>query len=295
MTNLLLAAHKPKHISSNHFLHALKKRVGEQKAGYSGTLDPFASGLLVVGFGQYTRLLPFLQLTPKRYKATLWLGARSPTLDIEGVESVRELAPFDTAQVREVLDSLRGEVSYTPPRFSAKHINGTRAYKLAREGVEFALPPSTMSVYEIALCRYHHPFVRFEVSVSKGAYVRSLGEIIAQRLGVDGALSALHRISEGEISLRTPTHPLYYAKLDSVSCPFFVLDVATTLPYPTLQLPLHKDLIANGAKFSLQNTKSGIYKTYFEDFFSIIEVLANKEVRYLYNRIPYADTLEKTR
>ena len=295
MKNLLLAAHKPKNISSNHFLNKLKARVGEKKAGYSGTLDPFASGLLVVGFGQYTRLLPYLQLTPKCYKATLWLGASSPTLDIEGIESVCQIAPFSQTQVLEALDSLKGEVSYTPPRFSAKHINGTRAYKLAREGVEFALETDTMSVYEITLCAYNHPFLSFEVSVSKGAYVRSLGEIIAQKLGVDGVLSALHRISEGSISLLSPTQLLYHIEIDSVCYPFFVLDSQKTLSCPSLWLPKHKHLIANGAKFSLQNTKSGVYKTYFEEFFSIIEVLANKEVRYLYNRIPYADTLEKTR
>ena len=257
MKHLLLAAHKPKNISSNHFLTRLKKHIGEPKAGYSGTLDPFASGLLVIGFGQYTRLLPFLQLTPKRYRATLWLGARSPTLDIQGIESVRQIPPFSLERVAEVLDSLTGEIAYTPPRFSARHIDGTRAYKLAREGVEF----------------------------------RSLGEMIAQRLGVEGALSALHRISEGSISLLSPAQPHAHIKLDSLSYPLFVLDSVKALPFPTLELSKHKSLISNGARFALQSVKSGVYKTYFEDFFSIIEVLANKEVRYLYNRIPYADTL----
>ncbi|WP_394954469.1 tRNA pseudouridine(55) synthase TruB [uncultured Helicobacter sp.] len=286
MKNLLLAAYKPKNISSNHFLTRLKKHIGESKAGYSGTLDPFASGLLVVGFGAHTRLLPFLQLTPKRYRATLWLGVSSPTLDIQGIESVREIAPLSLERVLEVLDSLTGEVSYTPPRFSAKHINGTRAYKLAREGVEFTLERDTMSVYEITLCAYNHPFLSFEVSISKGGYVRSLGELIAHSLGTTGALSSLHRISEGNIS--------EYGITDSVIASyemFFTLNPCEILPYPTLELCAYENLIRNGAKFSLQNTKSGVYKTSFEDFFSIIEVLANKKVKYLYNRIPYADTL----
>lgn len=291
MKHLLLAAHKPKNISSNHFLTRLKKHIGEPKAGYSGTLDPFASGLLVIGFGQYTRLLPFLQLTPKRYRATLWLGASSPTLDIQGIESVRQIPPFSLERVTKVLDSLTGEIAYTPPRFSARHIDGTRAYKLAREGVEFTLAQDKMSVYELTLCAYNHPFLSFEASVSKGAYVRSLGEMIAQRLGVEGALSALHRISEGSISLLSPAQPHAHIKLDSLSYPLFVLDSVKALPFPTLELSKHKSLISNGARFALQSVKSGVYKTYFEDFFSIIEVLANKEVRYLYNRIPYADTL----
>lgn len=291
MKNLLLAAYKPTNISSNHFLTHLKTHIGEKKAGYSGTLDPFASGLLVVGFGHHTRLLPFLELNPKRYRATLWLGAHAPSLDRDGIDSVCAIAPFEVAQIIEVLDSLKGEVSYTPPRFSAKHINGTRAYKLAREGIEFALQTSTMQVYDITLCAYNHPFLSFEVCISKGGYVRSIGEMIAHRLGVNGALSALHRISEGTISLHAPTTSLFYLTFHTIRYPCFIIDSQNALPYENIDLSAYKHLIANGAKFSLQNTKSGVYKTYFEDFFSIIKVLANKEVRYLYNRIPYADTL----
>lgn len=201
MKNLLIAAYKPPFISSNAFLNVLKKRIGEQKAGFSGILDPFASGLLIVAFGAYTKLLSFLPKSPKTYRATLWLGADSQTLDIEGVKSVTSIAPFENVQITRALDSLKGEIIYTPPSFSAKRINGVRAYKLAREGKEVALKKQSMQVYALKLLHYNHPFVSFEVSLSEGGYVRSLGALVCENLGVKGALSALQRVGEGRLRL----------------------------------------------------------------------------------------------
>ena len=170
-----------------------------KKAGFSGTLDPFAKGVLLIGFGSHTKLFRFLNKTPKRYRATLWLGAKSESLDSEMIEEVAFLEPISTQKVAECIESLKGDLSYKPPIFSAKRINGERAYDLARSGVAFELNTIESTIYEAELLHYCHPFVTFEASVSEGTYIRSLGKIIAQRLGVeDGSLTALERLCEGQ-------------------------------------------------------------------------------------------------
>ncbi len=196
--NRLFVAYKPAGIGSNLFLSKLKRKYGVKKAGFSGTLDPFAKGVLLIGFGSYTKLFRFLDKTPKRYRATLWLGAKSESLDSEMIESVAELEPLLEASVQKSVESLVGELEYEPPIFSAKQINGVRAYDLARAGVEFTLNKIHSTIYEAKLLHYRHPFVTFEVCVSEGSYVRSLGKIVANRLGIEhGSLSALERLSEG--------------------------------------------------------------------------------------------------
>lgn len=196
--NRLFVAYKPTGLSSNQFLGRLKRRYGTKKAGYSGTLDPFAKGVLIVALGSHTRLFRFLDKVPKTYRATLWLGARSDTLDIEAVESIDALQPFPIEQITEAVTSLKGELTYHPPIFSAKKIDGRRAYDLAREGKEVVLNTIHSTIHDIRLLHYCHPFVTFEATVSEGTYIRSLGRLIAESLGTAGCLSALERLQEGQ-------------------------------------------------------------------------------------------------
>lgn len=197
--NRLFVAYKPSGIGSNKFLYTLKRKYENKKAGFSGTLDPFAKGVLLVGFGSHTKLFRFLNKTPKVYRATLWLGAKSDSLDSEMIENVDIVEEFSHEKILEVVKSLEGELEYEPPIFSAKRINGKRAYDLARAGVAFSLNKINSTIYETKLIHYCHPFVTFEATVSEGTYIRSLGRIIAQRLGVAfGSLSALERLSEGQ-------------------------------------------------------------------------------------------------
>lgn len=197
MSNRLFVANKPSGMSSNFFLRSIKKRYGIKKAGFSGTLDPFATGALVIAFGQYTKLFRFLKKSPKVYQATLWIGASSDSLDIENISKVQTIKPFHEDSIHFIFNDLLGTLTYTPPKYSAKKIDGKRAYTLAREQKEVKLKEQTMEIYNLELICYTHPFLTFRASVSEGGYIRSLGEIIAKRLGFDGALSALWRISEG--------------------------------------------------------------------------------------------------
>ena len=126
--NRLFVAYKPTGIGSNNFLYSLKRKYEDKKAGFTGTLDPFAKGVLIVGFGSHTKLFRFLNKTPKRYRATLWLGARSDSLDSEMIENVDIVEEFSKDRILEIVKSLEGELEYEPPIFSAKRINGKRAY-----------------------------------------------------------------------------------------------------------------------------------------------------------------------
>ena len=250
----------------------VKRKYGTKKVGFSGTLDPFATGCLIVATGQYTKLFQYLNKTPKSYKATLWLGANSPSLDIENIDSIQEVAHFTTAQIEEVLSSLMGELAYYPPKFCAKKINGQRAYELARTGEDVTLKTITSTIYDIKLLNYNHPFVHFEAKVSEGTYIRSLGALIADKLGVDGTLSSLHRIHEGQ----------FYYENEKALNPF------THLALPTNVYTGDESSMELGKKLDVayfQNQDEGIYLIETSQFFSIIEITHN-EVKYRLNRIP---------
>ncbi len=195
--NRLFVVNKPIFVSSNRYMGYVKRKYGTKKVGFSGTLDPFATGCLIVATGQYTKLFQYLDKTPKTYRATLWLGANSPSLDIENVDSIKEVASFSKEQILSALSSLKEKLTYYPPKFCAKKINGRRAYELMREGREVNLKTITSTIYDIQLLNYNHPFIHFEATVSEGTYIRSLGALIADKLGVDATLSSLHRVREG--------------------------------------------------------------------------------------------------
>ena len=212
--NRLFVAYKPKGISSNFFLRKIKRKYSVKKAGFSGTLDPFASGVLIVAFGQFTKLFRFLNKTPKVYRATLWIGAYSPTLDTEKIESVKTLAPFSMSSIDMIAKTFLGEIEYLPPKYSAKRIDGKRAYDLARDGEEFELKKIKSTIYDFTILHYMHPFLTFEISISEGGYIRSIGALFAKKLGFDGILSSLERISEGDFiyDFEKPLDPLDYLR-----------------------------------------------------------------------------------
>ena len=271
MMNRLFAGYKPKNISSNRFLGQMKRKYGVKKAGYSGTLDPFACGVLIIAFGQYPKLFRFLKKSPKTYRATLWLGASSETLDIEKAEKIELLKPFAKRQIDRVLSSLKGEIEYLPPRYSAKKINGQQAYKLAREGKEFEQKKITSKIYDIKLLHYMHPFITFEISISEGGYIRSMAEIIAKKLAVNGCLSYLERLREGDFTYEDERelNPIDFLDLEEN---FYLGD---------------KNDILLGKKVKKELFKTGDNGKYFinlDKMLTIVEI-TDEKVQYLLNRV----------
>ncbi|MWV61607.1 tRNA pseudouridine(55) synthase TruB [Helicobacter saguini] len=203
-SDFLALAFKIPNISSLSFANAIKFSLNKQgfniaKMGFLGTLDPFACGQLLLASNTYTRLLNHINVAYKTYRATLFLGLNSASLDSENVERVDILKPFSVEQICSVLDSINDKIlEYEPPKFSAKQINGQRAYNLARKGVSFNIQHIKTHIKNVDLLNYCHPFLSFEITLSSGGYVRSVGDLIAGGLGVCGALCYLERVSEDD-------------------------------------------------------------------------------------------------
>ncbi|DAB33535.1 MAG TPA: tRNA pseudouridine(55) synthase TruB [Sulfurospirillum sp. UBA12182] len=273
MNNRLFVAYKPANISSNTFLGRLKRKYGVKKAGFSGTLDPFAQGVLVIAFGQYTKLFRFLKKTKKSYRATLWLGASSPTLDIEKIEHVEEIMPFAPDSLKIIEQSIKGEIEYFPPKYSAKKVDGQRAYKLARSDKEFALQKIKSTIYDFKILHYMHPFVTFEITISEGGYIRSIGQIIASRFGFNGALSYLERLSEGDFVYEDEK------ELD----PLLFIDIQENDYLGDINdIKLGKKIF----KENFKNRLAGLYKIICDDEFSVVMIEEESErVEYILNKV----------
>ncbi len=269
--NRLFVVNKPIFISSNRYMSYVKRKYNTKKVGFSGTLDPFATGCLIVATGQYTKLFQYLKKTPKAYSATLWLGANSNSLDIENIDSIKNIKEFTIDKIYRVLNSLRGELKYYPPKFSAKKIDGKRAYQLAREGKEVDLKEITSTIYDISLVNYNHPFIHFEIIVSEGSYIRSIGAIIANKLEIDGTLSSLKRLYEGKFYFNNeePLDPLKYLKIPQ-----------NIYSGDSEYLELGKKLYIDYFK----TKDNGLYWVETKNFFSIIEI-EDKTVTYKLNRV----------
>ncbi len=269
--NRLFVVNKPKGLSSNFFLKKIKRKYGVKKAGFSGTLDPFATGVLIVAFGQFTKLFRFLKKTPKRYRATLWIGAFSETLDNEKIERVDILAPFAPHSIDLVAQSFQGEIEYLPPRFCAKKIDGKRAYELAREGMNFELKKMKSTLYDFRILHYMHPFLTFEVGISEGGYIRSIGYMFARKLGFDGVLTSLQRLSEGE----------FVYEDEKALDPLLYLDIEDNRYLGNIE-DIHLGRVLNVENFEKKD--EGVYKLIDRDFLTLIEI-KNDGVEYLLNKV----------
>lgn len=172
------------------------------KVGHAGTLDPLATGVLVVLVGKATRAVGALMATEKEYSATVDFSRTSTSDDLGGVISdVRVEAPPERGVVEQALNAFTGEIMQTPPQFSAMKVGGERAYKLAREGTHAPLAPRPVVIHSAALVAYRWPLVEIHVRCGKGVYIRSLARDLGRSLGCGGLLTALRRTRVGEYDI----------------------------------------------------------------------------------------------
>jgi tRNA pseudouridine55 synthase len=180
----------------------LRKEVGKIKVGHTGTLDPLATGLLVLLVGSATKRAPELTKLDKAYEVTLRLGQTSTTGDEEGQKIDVSSAVPTEAEVHAALRKFVGQIEQTPPSYSAIKINGQRAYKLARAGKEVKLEPRSVTIYEMTEVSYEYPLVSFTAKVSSGTYIRTLAEDIGQTLCTGAYTTRLHRTMVGQFSIK---------------------------------------------------------------------------------------------
>ena len=190
-------------LTSRQEVNNISRRLNEKKAGHIGTLDPFADGLLIVLLGSSTKISPFLEVMDKTYMATLKLGQKTNTGDLTGevIES-KEIPTLTKQKIKDILSSFLGEQVQIPPMFSALKVNGKELYKYAREGKEIERKERHINIYNIDLVNFEGDELTFIAKVSKGTYIRTLGEDIASKLGTVGHLTKLTRLEVGPYSLK---------------------------------------------------------------------------------------------
>lgn len=193
----------------------LQKEFGSKiKVGHTGTLDPLATGLLVLVVGSYCKTAQEFSKLDKTYEVTMKLGETSTTADDEGEKtSVSDKKPTGE-QVKQAINSFTGEIVQTPPAYSAIKVGGQRAYKLARAGKDVKLEPRKVKIYEITKLKYDYPKVSFTAEVSSGTYVRSLVEDIGKKLGTGAYMSDLRRTKVGNFDIENAR---LVGKIDSSS------------------------------------------------------------------------------
>jgi tRNA pseudouridine55 synthase len=191
---------KPAGMTSHDVVRAVRRVLGTRAAGHTGTLDPFATGLLVVLVGRATRLARFIEVQPKTYRATGRLGVRTTTDDLTGeMVGHGSVAAIPEPLLRETLAGFRGPQLQRPPQFSAKRVGGERSYQKARRGELVQLAEVEITVHAIELLTYQPPDFEFRVTVSAGTYIRALARDLGERLGVGAHLTQLRRESIGSL------------------------------------------------------------------------------------------------
>lgn len=176
---------------------------GIRSIGHAGTLDPFATGLLIILAGKnFTKRQSEFMKLDKEYEATLKLGETSTTGDPEGEVKKVKSRKYSKKEVEEALKVFIGEIAQRPPAYSAIKIDGQRAYKKARKGEEVKIPKRKVNIYTLELIDYEYPLVKFRVKCSSGTYIRTLGQDIAENLGTKGYLMELRRTKIGEYDIK---------------------------------------------------------------------------------------------
>ncbi|ADU96872.1 tRNA pseudouridine synthase B [Thermovibrio ammonificans HB-1] len=229
-----LPVDKPSGITSHDVVDRVRKLLPRRtKVGHTGTLDPLATGLLVLAVGKATKFSQFLLKQDKCYTVEGELGLSSPTYDVDGEVVSVPCPPLSEEELQSALSRFVGEIEQTPPPFSAVRIKGKRAYQLAREGKEFTLPKRRVTVYSLKLLSFSFPRFSLEVCCSSGTYIRSLVHDIGLALGTDAVVTSLRRTKVGNLSVESAVK---LSELNRENLFSYLLPVESLLPFPHLSL-----------------------------------------------------------
>lgn len=225
----------------------IRRMFNTKKVGHSGTLDPFAEGLMIVCLGQATKIIPFLEHYNKTYLATIKLGEETDTLDNTGnIIDKKDVLNYSLEEIKNVLNSFLGKSQQIPPMYSALKHDGVPLYSLAREGIEIERKPRNIEIFSIELIEYNKPFLTFKCKVSKGTYIRTLAKDIAIKLSTVGHLVKLIRTNIDKFDLNMAKKVNELTINDSIS-------IVEMLTLPTLIVDNEiEKKIRNGNKLSLQ-------------------------------------------
>lgn len=199
----LLNIDKPGGQTSHDVVNRLRQVTGQRRVGHAGTLDPLATGVLLVCVGRATRLLEYLVGQPKRYTAVIRLGQSTDTYDADGAVVAERPLAFNQADLARALSQFQGEIEQLPPLYSAVKVKGQPLYKLARQGIEVERRPRTVTIYELNIIQYNPPDLEIDLFCSSGTYVRSLAYDLGETLNCGGHITALRRTAVGAFTADT--------------------------------------------------------------------------------------------
>ena len=250
----LLLIDKPLGFSSNQALSKIKWIFSAKKAGHTGTLDPLATGLLAICFGEATKFSSHLLNSEKTYEASIKLGWKSSTGDAEGKLTESKIISLSLEKLQKELKSFIGLSKQTPPMFSALKYNGQPLYKLAREGVKIERQEREIDISKLILLNYSKNIIKIEVTCSKGTYIRTLAEDIANKLGMDGYLTELRRTKIGKLNINEAFSIENISTLSSDKRKFCIKPTEVLVDrYPKLSLlDSEVDFIKNGQPIKLK-------------------------------------------
>lgn len=199
----LLNIDKPLHMTSHDVVNRVRRITGVRRVGHAGTLDPLATGVLILAVGRATRFLEYIVGQPKTYEALVRLGQTTTTYDAEGEVTSEQPVTCTETDVVAALTGFRGDIEQVPPMYAALKRDGKPLYKLAREGVEVDRPPRPVTIYALDLLHWTKPDLGLSVTCSAGTYIRSLAHDLGLALGCGGYLAGLQRTAVGDFTVET--------------------------------------------------------------------------------------------
>lgn len=199
---IFLLINKPKDWTSFDVVAKIRNTIRIKKIGHAGTLDPLASGLLILAIGKATKKIDSMQAIDKNYIATIKLGNTTKTYDLESdEENPKDINDIILENIQSVVNTFKGVIKQTPPLYSAKKINGQRMYVYARKNEEVEIPEIEITVNNIEILEYNPPYLKLDINCSKGTYIRTIANDVGVKLGCGAYLSELVRDSIGEYKL----------------------------------------------------------------------------------------------
>lgn len=285
--NGYLLINKPKGPTSHDIVYQVRKIAHTKKVGHTGTLDPLATGLLVICIGNATKAADYITNGNKAYIATMQLGLLSDTLDITGEITKLPKKEIPQETIREVFSSFLGEQLQLPPMYSAKKIDGKKLYELAREGKQIERKPANITIYRLDILSIADDMIRFYVECSKGTYIRSLIDDIGKKLEYGAVMTELKRVKSGQFSLESEhCYTIEELKEKEDIAPLLYATETAFSNYPKLTVsPEMERLIKNGIVVDLKRlglsneTENGkLFRVYTEDdtFFAIMQIWEQK-------------------
>lgn len=273
----IIIINKPKNYTSHDIVRKAKKLLNE-KVGHTGTLDPNATGVLPLLIGKGTLLSKYLIEHDKIYEAVLKLGEKTDTADGEGkvLESRNvEQSILKKENIERIFNNLEGKQEQIPPMYSAIKLNGKKLYEYARKGIEVEVKPRTIEIYKLELIKIEDMEITFRVSCSKGTYIRTLCEKIAEELGTVGYMKELKRIQVGEFNIKDSITIEELENQEIVSNKFITIEKYFSNSENIVLNERKLQLVLNGVQLTYE-LKDGIYKIYKENEFIGIGTVKNK-------------------